>query len=132
MPRSPVRPDWKNHTIIGDWRSWPSATRTEHASHFSARCKLTPISCAPSRLSLNRRLNPSRHDKEKPLGIIRRTLSTPLYRQVTVSAAIVGGGFLLSKVLGLLREVAIARAFGTSGTLDAYYAAFNFPISSLR
>ncbi len=39
----------------------------------------------------------------------------------------VGGGFLLSKVLGLLREVVIARAFGASGALDAYYAAFNFP-----
>ena len=29
--------------------------------------------------------------------------------------------------MGLGREVLIARAFGTSGVLDAYYAAFNFP-----
>ncbi len=50
-----------------------------------------------------------------------------MYRQLTLSAMIVGGGFLLSKVLGLVREVVIAHAFGTSGVLDAYYAAFNFP-----
>ncbi len=49
------------------------------------------------------------------------------YIQLTLSALIVSGGFLLSKVLGLLREVLIAHAFGTSGVLDAYYAAFNFP-----
>ncbi len=54
-------------------------------------------------------------------------LSTALYRRLTVSAFIVGGGFLLSKVLGLAREMVIARAFGTSAALDAYYAAFNFP-----
>ena len=36
-------------------------------------------------------------------------------------------GFLTSKVVGLVREMAIARAFGTSGELDAYYAAFNLP-----
>ena len=29
--------------------------------------------------------------------------------------------------MGLGREVLIARAFGTSGVMDAYYAAFNFP-----
>src|SRR5512138_973851 len=50
-----------------------------------------------------------------------------IYRQLTLYAMIVAGGFLLSKVLGLVREVLIARAFGTSGALDAYYAAFNFP-----
>jgi len=36
-------------------------------------------------------------------------------------------GFVASKVLGLVREMVIARAFGTSGELDAYYAAFNLP-----
>src|SRR5512135_2738023 len=49
------------------------------------------------------------------------------YRQLTLYATILAGGFLLSKVLGLGREVLIARAFGTAGSLDAYYAAFNFP-----
>lgn len=50
-----------------------------------------------------------------------------MYRQLTRSALIVAGGFLLSKVFGLVREMLIARAFGTSADLDAYYAAFNFP-----
>src|SRR5512135_871823 len=49
------------------------------------------------------------------------------FRRLTLYTFIVGGGFLLSKVLGLAREILIARAFGTSGQLDAYYAAFNFP-----
>src|SRR5512135_1281462 len=49
------------------------------------------------------------------------------YRQLTLYATILAGGFLLSKLLGLAREVLIARAFGTAGVLDAYYAAFNFP-----
>lgn len=53
--------------------------------------------------------------------------SSYTYRQLTFSAALVAGGFLLSKILGLGREVLIAQAFGTSGDLDAYYAAFNFP-----
>ncbi len=57
----------------------------------------------------------------------QQALTTALYRRLTLSALTVGGGFLLSKVLGLVREMMIARAFGTSGTLDAYYAAFNFP-----
>ena len=55
------------------------------------------------------------------------SLATGIYRRLTVYAIIVAGGFLLSKVLGLGREVLIARAFGTAGSLDAYYAAFNFP-----
>lgn len=56
-----------------------------------------------------------------------RSVGMGIYRQLTLYAMIVAGGFLLSKVLGLVREVLIARAFGTSGALDAYYAAFNFP-----
>lgn len=49
------------------------------------------------------------------------------YTFIARSAGIVAGGFLASKVLGLVREMAIARAFGTSPSLDAYYAAFNLP-----
>lgn len=47
--------------------------------------------------------------------------------RIARSAGIVAGGFLASKVLGLVREMAIARAFGTSPSVDAYYAAFNLP-----
>src|SRR5512135_1907933 len=49
------------------------------------------------------------------------------FRRLTLYTFIVGGGFLLSKVLGLARDRLIAHAFGTSPSLDAYYAAFNFP-----
>ena len=36
-------------------------------------------------------------------------------------------GYLLTKLVALVREPLIARAFGTSDQLDAYYAAFNIP-----
>jgi putative peptidoglycan lipid II flippase len=49
------------------------------------------------------------------------------YRRIARSSLIVSGGFLVAKSLGFVREVLIARAFGTSGQLDAYYAAFNLP-----
>ena len=42
-------------------------------------------------------------------------------------ALIVMGGFMLTKLVALVREPLIARAFGTSAQLDAYYAAFNLP-----
>jgi putative peptidoglycan lipid II flippase len=37
------------------------------------------------------------------------------------------GAFLLSRALGLLRELIIGQQFGTSGQLDAYLAAFRIP-----
>ncbi len=43
------------------------------------------------------------------------------------STLIVMSGYLISKVVALVREPLIARAFGTSEQLDAYYAAFNIP-----
>lgn len=49
------------------------------------------------------------------------------YGRLTLYAAIVGGGFFASFVLGYLRDRIIAHAFGTAPNLDAYYAAFNFP-----
>jgi putative peptidoglycan lipid II flippase len=49
------------------------------------------------------------------------------YRFIARSSLIVSGGFLAAKVLGFVREVLIAHAFGTTGQLDAYYAAFNLP-----
>src|SRR5437870_11518282 len=41
------------------------------------------------------------------------------------STMIVMGGYLLTKLVALVREPLIARAFGTGEQLDAYYAAFN-------
>ncbi len=46
---------------------------------------------------------------------------------VARAALIVMVGFLLSKVAGIVRQLAIARVFGTSGVLDAYFAAFTAP-----
>src|SRR6478672_9823315 len=48
-------------------------------------------------------------------------------RRMALNAAIVGGAFVLSRVLGLVREAAIARQFGTSAQTDAYIAAFRVP-----
>jgi putative peptidoglycan lipid II flippase len=41
-----------------------------------------------------------------------------------LSSLIVMGGYVLSRLTGLLREVAISQAFGTSAELGAYQAAF--------
>jgi putative peptidoglycan lipid II flippase len=37
------------------------------------------------------------------------------------------GGFVISKVIGIVRQSIIARTFGASELLDAYYAAFKLP-----
>ena len=46
---------------------------------------------------------------------------------LAVAASIVALGFLGSRLLGLLRTVAIAHQFGTSPNLDAYFVAFRIP-----
>jgi putative peptidoglycan lipid II flippase len=43
------------------------------------------------------------------------------------NTAIVGGAFVLSRVLGLVREAVIAAQFGTSREYDAYQLAFGIP-----
>ncbi len=43
------------------------------------------------------------------------------------SAIIVGLAFVLSRVLGLAREVILARQFGTGSEMDAYVSAFRIP-----
>ena len=57
------------------------------------------------------------------------TASTPqrTTAHVARSALLVGAFFGLDKALGLLRDVVIGQAFGTSPELDAYYAAFELP-----
>jgi putative peptidoglycan lipid II flippase len=40
---------------------------------------------------------------------------------------VVMSGYLLTKLMGLVREPLITRAFGAGESLDAYYAAFNLP-----
>lgn len=46
---------------------------------------------------------------------------------LAVAASIVAAGFLLSRLLGLVRTVAIAHQYGTSPNLDAYFVAFRLP-----
>ena len=48
-------------------------------------------------------------------------------KQIARAAMIVMGAFVLSRVLGLAREIIISSQFGTSGELDAYLAAFRLP-----
>src|SRR5918997_6674699 len=43
------------------------------------------------------------------------------------SAGIVAGAFVLSRVLGLVREVVLARQFGTSEEFSAYVSTFRIP-----
>jgi putative peptidoglycan lipid II flippase len=46
---------------------------------------------------------------------------------LTSAAVIVAAGFFASRLLGVLRSVAIAHAFGTSPELGAYWVAFRLP-----
>jgi len=48
-------------------------------------------------------------------------------RSLVQSASIVAVAFVASRILGLGREVILARQFGTSGDYDAYVAAFRVP-----
>ena len=47
-------------------------------------------------------------------------------KRLLTASAIVAAGFFASKILGLVREIVIARTFGTSGDLDALFAATTF------
>jgi putative peptidoglycan lipid II flippase len=60
---------------------------------------------------------------DAPLGIEERSGSGHLGR----AAALVMGAYVLSRALGLVREMVISQQFGTSRALDAYRAAFNIP-----
>ncbi|MCL5950635.1 MAG: murein biosynthesis integral membrane protein MurJ, partial [Chloroflexi bacterium] len=64
----------------------------------------------------------------RPVNLVRALVAHSLFsdRRLLGSAAIVAGGLFSSKVLGLVREILIARTFGTRGDLDAFYAATSF------
>ena len=53
--------------------------------------------------------------------------SESAFSQIARAAGLVVGLFLVSRVLGLVREMVISHQFGTSGDLDAYLAAFRLP-----
>ncbi|NTU64587.1 MAG: murein biosynthesis integral membrane protein MurJ, partial [Chloroflexi bacterium] len=48
-------------------------------------------------------------------------------RKIAQASVIVMATFLVSRLLGLLRDVVIGAQFGTSGEYDAYVAAFRIP-----
>lgn len=81
------------------------------------------------------RLDPDRYGVTETLPIVPSAgTPPPVPAPQTVSgssivrnAAIVGFAFVLSRVLGLVREVVIAARFGTSPDYDAYVAAFRVP-----
>ena len=52
---------------------------------------------------------------------------TAVNQRVFISAIIVGCGFLVSKVTGLLDDLILAKIIGPGPQLDAYYAAFSLP-----
>ena len=60
----------------------------------------------------------------RALRLLRRGL-TP--RGAAGAASLVAAGFIASRLLGLLRSVAIADAFGTEPELGAYWVAFRLP-----
>lgn len=53
--------------------------------------------------------------------------SASVMRRITQSTGIVMASVLLSRVLGLLREWAVAHQVGSNAATDAYYAAFTLP-----
>jgi len=52
---------------------------------------------------------------------------TAVNRRVFISAIIIGCGFLVSKVTGILDDLILAKIIGPGPQLDAYYAAFGLP-----
>jgi len=53
--------------------------------------------------------------------------SRGLYRRMGIAAAIVAGGVLLSRMLGLVRQVVFAWLLGAGATGDEYFVAFLIP-----
>jgi putative peptidoglycan lipid II flippase len=53
--------------------------------------------------------------------------SASLMRRITQSTGVVMASVLLSRVLGLVREWAVAHQVGSNAATDAYYAAFTLP-----
>jgi putative peptidoglycan lipid II flippase len=62
-----------------------------------------------------------------PAGRPADAASRPLRTSLAAASLIVAAGFLGSRLLGLVRSVAIAHQFGTSPELGAYWVAFRLP-----
>lgn len=62
-----------------------------------------------------------------PAGRPAPAASRPLRTSLAAASLIVAAGFLGSRLLGLLRSIAIAHQFGTSPELGAYWVGFRLP-----
>ncbi len=51
----------------------------------------------------------------------------PTVRRLLQSTSVVGGMTLLSRILGLLRDMVFARLFGATYVMDAFFVAFKLP-----
>ena len=65
--------------------------------------------------------------KESPDIESRSTTGSPTRRFLALSAFLVMFATILSRILGLVREMAIANVFGASGKTDAFNIAYNIP-----
>jgi putative peptidoglycan lipid II flippase len=63
-------------------------------------------------------------DEEHEAAAARAAVQPP---SLAAAASVVAMGFLGSRLLGLVRTMAIAHQFGTSPNLDAYFVAFRLP-----
>jgi putative peptidoglycan lipid II flippase len=64
---------------------------------------------------------------QSPEGAVVAPETAGAGRRIAGAATILLGGFVASRLVGLLRDVVIFGRFGTSGDLDLYYAAFRIP-----
>ena len=72
-------------------------------------------------------LGGSASEAESVAGLRRFLMRGVTEQGVAWAAVVVAAGFLLSRLLGLLRSVVIADAFGTEAELAAYWIAFRIP-----
>jgi len=50
-----------------------------------------------------------------------------MFKRLVKNTTLLSSGTLLSRILGLIRDIVIAKYFGTSATLEAFIAAFKIP-----
>lgn len=86
---------------------------------MSVRPNATPAGCPTSSRGERRIASPAGPRVGRPATVTASSL--------VQSATIVGVAFVLSRILGMLREIIVAARFGTSGEYGAYLAAFRIP-----
>ena len=72
-------------------------------------------------------MNPSEPAEPVPAPTVSETAPAPSGARLARSAAVVGGATMISRVLGLVRDQALAFFFGASDAMDAFYVAYRIP-----